>query len=74
MTTTEAYFAIAEKEEIVAQLREKYVRARRAAAVAETEAKNAAARAEAAWGVANEARYEYERCDLYLIQQMQESL
>ena len=74
MTTTEAQFSIAEKEEIVAELREKYVRARRDARIAEDESVAANERASEAWAAVNEAQREYNLCERALLEQIEQSL
>jgi predicted kinase len=73
-TDVQAQFSIAEKEEIVAELREKYARARKVAEDAAAEATEAKAREEAAWLAVHEARLEYNRFDDALVEQMAQSL
>jgi hypothetical protein len=59
-----------EKTEIVQELREKYARLRREAALAEVELDEAQKRNDAAWQAVAEARNEYNRCDQALIEEM----
>lgn len=73
-TDIQAQFSIAEKEEIVAELREKYARARKVAEDAAAETQAAQIREDAAWVAVHEARLEYTRCDDALVQQMANSL
>ena len=74
MTTTEAQFSIAEKEEVVARLRETYARKRHEAELADIEKEEANKKSEAAWVAVHEARLEYDRCDRALVEQMAASL
>jgi hypothetical protein len=52
------------------ELREKYARLRREAALAEVELDEAQKRNDAAWQAVAEARNEYNRCDQALIEEM----
>ena len=74
MTTTEAQFSIAEKEEIVSQLREKWAKARHAAAIAETAKDEAAKVCDEAWAAVVEAKAQYEKCNQALVEEMTDSL
>jgi hypothetical protein len=70
----QAQFSIAEKEEIVAQLREKFVRLRRDARLAEDESVAAQERASEAWAAVGEAERDYNLCERALLEQIEKSL
>ena len=74
MTTTEAQFSIAEKEEMVVELRAKVARARKAYDIAQMTTAQAKKEEQSAWNDYTMAQSEYETCDRDLIQQMANSL
>lgn len=74
MTTTNAEFSIAEKEEIVAELRLAWAQARHAATLAHIEAEEAKAREDAAWTTAVVAQRNYTLCEKALLEQIEQSL
>ena len=74
MTTIETQFSIAEKEEIVADLRMAWAQARHAAALAAIEVTEAKAREDAAWLACSEAQRNYQLCERALLEQIEQSL
>jgi hypothetical protein len=73
-TDVQAQFSIAEKEEIVAELRQAWAKARHAAALAETELQEATKLCDEAWTAVVEAKAEYEKCNQALVEEMTNSL
>jgi protoheme ferro-lyase len=74
VTTTESQFSIAEKEEIIARLREKLARARRDAEFAYIELTEAQEKYNDAISVRVEAEREYNLCERALLEQIEKSL
>lgn len=73
-TDIQAQFSIAEKEEIVANLRVKWAQARHTAAIAETVKDEAIKVCDDAWQAVVDAKTEYEKCNQALVEEMTNSL
>jgi hypothetical protein len=73
-TDIQAQFSIAEKEEIVAELRVKWVQARHAANLAAIEAQEAKEREDAAWAACGAAQSAFSLCERALMEQIEASL
>jgi hypothetical protein len=72
--STETQFSIAEKEEIVAELRLKWAQARHAANLAAIEADEAKQREDAAWAACGAAQSAYALCEKALLDQIEATL
>ena len=72
--TTETTRSIEEMEEIVAELRQAWARARHAAALAETEKQEVARRCGEAWQAVYDAQRDYDKCNLALVQRLTDAL
>ena len=73
-TETGSARSIEEMEEIVAELRQAWARARHTAALMETEKQEVTRRCNEAWQAVHDAEREYEKCNLALVQKLTDAL
>ena len=73
-TETGSARSIEEMEEIVAELRQAWARARHAADLVEAEKEEVTRRCDEAWQAVVNAKEEYERCDRALVNRMTDAL